>query len=86
MAILRRSCGTMEAHTRMIEADPVYRANRLAIESFTAARAMAKAAPVTKIVKIPVVVHVVHASAAENISDAQVKSQIDAELHGLCRR
>jgi len=77
MALLRRSCGTMEAHTKMIETDPVYRANRLAIESFTAARISAKAA-VRKVVKIPVVVHVVYASAGENISDAQVKSQIDA--------
>jgi len=68
----------MEAHAQMLETDTVYRSNRLAIESFTAARVSAKAAAPPKIVKIPVVVHVVYASAAENISDAQVKSQIDA--------
>jgi hypothetical protein len=48
----------------------------LTIESFTAARVSGKA-KVAKVVKIPVVVHVVFASAIENISDAQVQSQID---------
>jgi hypothetical protein len=67
----------METHTQMLQTDPVYRANRLAIESFTAARVSAKTAAGKKIVKIPVVVHVVYASEVENISDAQVKSQID---------
>jgi hypothetical protein len=62
----------------MLKTDPVYRMNRLAIEGFTAARVSAKAAAVRKTVKIPVVVHVIYASAVENISDAQVKSQIDA--------
>jgi hypothetical protein len=76
MGLLRRSCGTMDAHTKMLASDPVYRANRLTIESFTAARAFARAAR-PKIVTIPVVVHVVFASAVEDISDAQVQSQID---------
>jgi hypothetical protein len=80
MPHLRRSCGTMDAHTKLLETDPVYRSNRLAIESFTAARAFAKAA-LPKVVKIPVVVHVVYATAAENITDAQVKSQIDVLNH-----
>jgi pregnancy-associated plasma protein-A len=75
VAPLRRTCGTMEAHKRLIKTDPIYRENRMAIESFTAARMAAKAAK-PKIVKIPVVVHVVYATNAENISDAQVKSQI----------
>src|SRR5258706_3923336 len=80
MPHLRRSCGTMDAHNGMLETDPVYRANRLTIEGYTAARAFAKAA-LPKVVTIPVVVHVVYASAAENISDAQVKSQIDVLNH-----
>jgi hypothetical protein len=82
MALLRRSCGTMETHTQMLQTDPVYRANRLAIESFTAARVSAKTAAGKKIVKIPVVVHVVYASEVENISDAQVKSCAELPLNG----
>ena len=78
MVFTRRSCGTMEAHAHMLATDPVYRANRLAIEGFTAARLSAKSVAAPKVVKIPVVVHVVFAAADENISDAQVKSQIDA--------
>src|SRR5262245_29314894 len=76
MALKRRACGTMEVHAQLLRKDSVYRRNRLAIETFTAARVAAKAAAPPKIVTIPVVVHVVYKSAAENISTAQVKSQI----------
>ena len=73
----RRTCGTMEQHTRMLEAEPAYRANRLAIERFslaTARSALRAAAPPT--ITVPVVVHVLFAAEAENISDAQIHGQI----------
>ncbi|HYM35460.1 MAG TPA: zinc metalloprotease [Steroidobacteraceae bacterium] len=74
----RRMCGAMEAHMRLVEVDPEFRKRRARIHSQTdimIARGMAaKKVPVT----IPVVVHVVYKTAAENISMAQITSQIDA--------
>jgi hypothetical protein len=68
----------MEAHMRLVESDPEFRKNRARIHSQTdimIARGMTeKKVPVT----IPVVVHVVYKTAAENISLAQITSQIDA--------
>jgi len=73
----RRTCGTMEQHTRMLEAEPVYRANRLTIERFSLERArVALRAAAPRTITIPVVVHVLHSTAAENISEEQVRSQI----------
>jgi hypothetical protein len=71
----------MEAHMRLLESDPDMRKRRARIhaevsrmlQAGTASR-RAKKGPIT----IPVVVHVVYRTAAENISDAQIKSQIDA--------
>ena len=75
----RRQCGTMLMHKRLAESDPQYRANRLAIEGFAkgfaTARTLARATR-PKVLKIPVVVHVLFHGAAENIDDAQVRSQI----------
>ena len=71
----RRQCGTMQAHFRLLEVDPGFRARQAALEHATVAR-MARAVVPWKVVTIPTVVHVVHNSPAENISDAQVKSQI----------
>jgi hypothetical protein len=73
----RRLCGTMQVHYRLLERFPEI-ATRLAdLEHYSADRramAHAKAGPVV----IQVVVHVVYKADAENISDAQVKSQISA--------
>ena len=71
----RRQCGTMQAHFRLLEVDPGFRARQAALEHATIAR-MARATIPWKVVTIPTVVHVVHNSPAENISDAQVRSQI----------
>jgi hypothetical protein len=73
----RRTCGAMAVHNRLVESDPGYRARLAALETTTSARlATAFAAPAR--VTIPVVVHVVYRTAAENISTAQVRSQIAA--------
>ena len=79
-AIKRRTCGAMAVHHRLLELDPNFRMRQAQLENATAmrmslgARALrAAAAPLI----IPVVVQVVYKTAAENISVAQIKSQID---------
>jgi hypothetical protein len=78
----RRSCGTMEVHQRLIDTDPAYRANRVAIESFTKGFARGRvldgaAFGPPRVHRIPVVVHVLYHTAGQNLSDAQIRSQID---------
>jgi Pregnancy-associated plasma protein-A len=80
-APVRRMCGSMEAHMRLLEFDPEMRSRRAKIhaetsrmlQTGTASRRVKKSA-----ITIPVVVHVVYRTAAENISDAQITGQIDA--------
>jgi hypothetical protein len=79
-AIKRRTCGAMAVHHRLLELDPNFRMRQAQLENATAMRMSlgvralrAAAAPIT----IPVVVHVVYKTAAENISVAQIKSQIN---------
>jgi|SRR5579864_513333 len=79
--ISRRMCGAMEAHMRLLESDPEMRSRRAQIHAETSAlilRGLADKRARTGPVTIPVVVHVVYSTANENISDAQVSSQIDA--------
>ena len=79
---VRRKCGAMEAHMRLLEQDPGMRERRAEIHAAASRllqsdgmmRRVAKQGPVT----IPVVVHVVYKAAADNISIAQINSQIDA--------
>lgn len=73
-----RSCGTYEVHKRFLETYPNYGKRMEEIERFTREylKINAKAGLRTGIVKIPVVVHVVYKTAAQNISDAQIQSQI----------
>jgi pregnancy-associated plasma protein-A len=72
-----RTCGTMEYHERLLRTDPSYLAARVASENRAFLYALrpdiAARAGVTV---IPTVVHVVYNGAAQNISDAQVQSQI----------
>lgn len=75
----RRTCGAVEVHHRLLEQNPQARVALAALE--TAARLRLTAAfrsDLTLPVTIPIVVHVVYASAAENISDNQIFSQIAA--------
>jgi hypothetical protein len=76
----RRTCAQMVVHELLVETQPEYRERRLEVEqqtrrSIESGQAMRVAA---KLVTIPVVVHVVYRTAEENISDAQVASQIKA--------
>jgi hypothetical protein len=76
----RRTCAHMVVHELLVETQPEYRERRLKAEdqtrqSIDSGQAMRVA---SKLITIPVVVHVVHQNAEEDISDAQVRSQIDA--------
>lgn len=79
VTLLRRQCGSMSAHFRLLEQDPDFRTIQAELEQSTARR-MARGSdaflhtngPMT----IQVVVHVVYSKAQENISAAQIQSQI----------
>jgi hypothetical protein len=76
--LTRRMCATMENYFRLLDIFPELRFRQAVLEGFTRAfrdsgRTGLRAGPIT----IPVVVHVVHRTNAENISDEQVRSQID---------
>jgi hypothetical protein len=76
----KRTCAHMVVHELLVETHPEYRGRRLKAEeetrqSIDSGNAMRV---VAKLITIPVVVHVVYRTAEENISDAQVQSQIDA--------
>ncbi|HEX6942512.1 MAG TPA: zinc metalloprotease [Gemmatimonadaceae bacterium] len=81
--IPRRTCGTMPVHQLLVLTDPEYRQNRLRIEAFSSGYTRGRRDSVLRdgVVRIPVVVHVLHRDSAENISDAQVTSQLDVLNH-----
>jgi hypothetical protein len=71
-------CRAVEEHERLLRLDPAYRWRRREIEREVGEwmRAYAAAGVRTGLIRIPVVVHVVWNTAAQNISDAQIQSQI----------
>lgn len=75
----QRNCGAMEVLAADMQNDPTLAQRMQEIEEFTAkvirSRGMQLAG--TGIVTIPVVVNVLYRTASENISDAQIQSQID---------
>ena len=78
-AKLHRTCGAMAAHMMLLERFPSYRANQMRLEGATAKRRdqridLKKA----KIVTIKTVVNVVYKTAEQNVSEAQINSQIKA--------
>jgi hypothetical protein len=75
---MHRTCGTMEVHNRLLELYPEYRAALGRLETATLARIAARTAAPDQPVTIPIVVHLVYRTSAENISDQQVQSEIDA--------
>jgi Pregnancy-associated plasma protein-A len=72
-----RTCGTMQVHQRLLRTVAGYREARDSSENHALRAAFMPLAGRTGCTKIPVVVHVVHRTAAQNISDAQIHSQID---------
>ena len=76
-----RSCASDEVLQAQIAADPSFASRLENLESFTRTFVRNKAAgrveSTLATINIPVVVHVVYNTSAQNISDAQVQSQID---------
>jgi len=77
MVPTQRNCGTMAVHERLLRSDPAYRAARVASENRAFATRMGLADGRSGVTVIPVVVHVVYKTAAQNVSDAQIHSQMD---------
>ena len=77
----RRTCGAVEQHRELIETDEEYRHADEQIERFTEAYVGRKRERGEglrgHVVTIPVVVHVVYNDSTQNISQAQIQSQID---------
>lgn len=74
----RRLCGTMAAHMRLLESFAPFRARQARLEAACTERRSARAAAAapSKLVTVKVVVNVVYRTEEQNVSDAQVKSQI----------
>ncbi|MFM7234650.1 MAG: M43 family zinc metalloprotease [Flavobacteriales bacterium] len=72
----QRICGTNEYQMLIEQEDPSIINRREEIEQFTRDYLMNNPQSDRALVTIPVVVHVVYNTAAENISDAQIQSQI----------
>ncbi len=73
----RRGCGSNEVLSRQVQEDPSLLSKMQEIEKFTQ-DAIASGRLVNGKVEIPVIVNVLYKTAAENISLAQIQSQIDA--------
>jgi hypothetical protein len=77
--VVRRQCGAMAAHFMLLEEYPAFRAAQMRLEGATAKRREAGLETQrTAIVTIKTNVHVVYNSAEQNISTAQINSQIAA--------
>ncbi|MFN8300126.1 MAG: PKD domain-containing protein [Chitinophagales bacterium] len=75
----QRKCGSYDHLQDMMQSDPDFAASRQAIEQQTTAF-LANPANLNNnraVITIPVVVHVVYNTTAQNVSQAQIQSQID---------
>jgi hypothetical protein len=73
----RRTCGAVAAHMALLERYPTFRANQMRLEAATAAaRDTGLTAARTKIVTVKTVVNVVYNTDEQNVSKAQIDSQI----------
>lgn len=79
--VAQRACLTQAYAEQQQALYPSYGANRAAVEAFVkqqAATAATLKMAAKEVVRIPVVVHIIYNSSSQNISDAQVASQIEA--------
>jgi hypothetical protein len=74
----RRQCGAVEVYHRLLESRPEFRQRQVDIELFTARSFLFGQAARATTTTRPVIVNVVYHTNAENVSDAQVNSQIKA--------
>lgn len=75
-AITQRKCATQDVLEAQLKEDPTLAIRMNQIEAFTQNALLTKRLVNGKVV-IPVIVNVLYRTAAENISDAQIQSQID---------
>ena len=76
---LRRSCGAMAAHMMLLEKFPEFRDAQMRLEALTSKRRDAGIdLKKAKIATIATIVHVVYKTDEQNISNAQIKSQVAA--------
>ncbi|RVU19977.1 zinc metalloprotease [Streptomyces antnestii] len=78
--VMRRPCGTWEHHLQLLKRDPGYRERFLAGEAFINRYVAENADAAFRLspAVVPVVVHVVYNTAAQNLPDAAIQNQIDA--------
>lgn len=82
----KRKCGVMEVHRRLLTESESYVRERNQIENLTLTYKLGlRAVSRTETIRIPVVVHVVWNKKAQNISDAQIQSQIDVLNKDFCK-
>jgi hypothetical protein len=78
LSIAQRNCHTMDNHERLLQEDAHYFERLEKIEQFTNyAISSGKVNQNKAVITIPVVVHVVYNTSAQNVSDAQIQSQLD---------
>jgi hypothetical protein len=73
----QRACAAMEVLEQQIKADPKLRVRMESIERFTNEMIQSGRINEQGKIEIPVIVNVIYRTASENISDAQIQSQID---------
>jgi hypothetical protein len=80
MSPKRRQCAAMQEYERLLEESPSFRANQRRAEESTARSLTSGEADrvARRLITIPTVVHVVYKKPKENISGAQIRSQIAA--------
>ena len=79
-----RFCASHEYNEALMASDPMFRANQQSIEEFTTRFVSLNPDLKTRVVvTIPVVVHVVYRTAAENISDGKTATAPNAIAHNI---
>ena len=74
----QRTCHTMENHDRLLQENPNFSSNIQDIEQFTNQVISNGTVGMEKVViNIPVVVHILYNTSGQNISDAQIQSQLN---------
>ncbi|WP_235295797.1 zinc metalloprotease [Portibacter marinus] len=68
--VAQRNCGSHDLFLQQIKQDPAFRAYQTASDQFV------KRSNINGVITIPTVVHVIYNTAAENISDEQIYSQM----------
>jgi len=76
LATIQRKCASQDVLEEQLKADPTLAIRMNDIEAFTQNAVLTRRLVNGKVV-IPVIVNVLYKTAAENISDAQIQSQID---------